>query len=116
MKRRKRKHKKNPAPEAAQPVGDAIVAVLPSAPSRSWRVLMVFLGALVIIGAAALTIPHLFSSRTNAPPTIIEGDGVKGPRGMLWIPGGEFLMGSDHKLAQRNERPAHKVRVHGFWM
>jgi len=25
-------------------------------------------------------------------------------------------MGSDHKLAQRNERPAHKVRVGGFWM
>jgi formylglycine-generating enzyme required for sulfatase activity len=35
---------------------------------------------------------------------------------MLWVPGGEFLMGSDHKLAQRNERPAHKVRVGGFWM
>jgi formylglycine-generating enzyme len=35
---------------------------------------------------------------------------------MVWVPGGEFLMGSDHKLAQKNERPAHKVRVHGFWM
>jgi sulfatase modifying factor 1 len=35
---------------------------------------------------------------------------------MAWIPGGEFLMGSDHKLAQSNERPTHKVRVHGFWM
>jgi len=35
---------------------------------------------------------------------------------MAWVPGGEFLMGSDHKLAQKNERPAHKVRVAGFWM
>jgi sulfatase modifying factor 1 len=35
---------------------------------------------------------------------------------MMWVPGGEFLMGGDHKLAQRNERPAHKVRVRGFWM
>ncbi len=34
----------------------------------------------------------------------------------MWIPAGEFLMGSDHKLAQTNERPAHKVGVHGFWM
>jgi len=34
----------------------------------------------------------------------------------MWVPGGEFLMGSDHKLAQRNEKPAHKVRVGGFWM
>src|SRR5258706_14981685 len=49
-------------------------------------------------------------------PQIIEGDGSRGPKGMLWVPGGEFVMGSDHKLAQRNERPAHKVRVAGFWM
>jgi formylglycine-generating enzyme required for sulfatase activity len=45
-----------------------------------------------------------------------EGDGVDGPKGMVWIPGGEFLMGSDHKLAQPNERPAHRVTVEGFWM
>ena len=37
-------------------------------------------------------------------------------RGMVWIPGGEFLMGSDTPLAKPNEHPAHKVRVHGFWM
>lgn len=35
---------------------------------------------------------------------------------MMWIPGGEFQMGSDHRLAQPNERPMHRVRVHGFWM
>ena len=48
--------------------------------------------------------------------SVIEGDGVRGPIGMVWVPGGEFLMGSDHKLAQKNEHPAHKVRVSGFWM
>nr|WP_115691494.1 formylglycine-generating enzyme family protein [Cupriavidus taiwanensis] len=47
---------------------------------------------------------------------VIIGDGVKGPHNMAWIPGGTFMMGSDHKLAQANERPAHKTRVHGFWM
>lgn len=52
----------------------------------------------------------------HASPRITVGDGVGGPLGMVHIPGGEFLMGSDHKLAQANERPAHKVRVHGFWM
>jgi len=41
---------------------------------------------------------------------------ANGPEGMAWIPGGRFLMGSDHKLAQENERPAHPVRVDGFWM
>lgn len=34
----------------------------------------------------------------------------------MWIPGDEFMMGSESKLAQPNERPAHPVRVHGFWM
>jgi sulfatase modifying factor 1 len=50
------------------------------------------------------------------PVTVMIGDGVNGPRDMAWIPGGEFLMGSDHKLAQPNERPTHRVRVRGFCM
>ncbi len=57
------------------------------------------------------------ASAQGAPrPIVIIGDGERGPRDMAWIPGGEFLMGSDHKLAQPNERPTHRVRVHGFWM
>src|SRR5258706_190392 len=48
--------------------------------------------------------------------TVVEGDGVRGPQGMVWVPGGEFLMGSDHKLAQGNERPTHRVKVDAFWM
>jgi formylglycine-generating enzyme len=38
------------------------------------------------------------------------------PTGMAWIPGGDFVMGSANHLARPNEKPAHKVRVHGFWM
>lgn len=33
---------------------------------------------------------------------------------MVWIPGGEFVMGSDNHYAE--EKPAHQVRVEGFWM
>jgi formylglycine-generating enzyme len=33
---------------------------------------------------------------------------------MVWIPGGEFLMGSDHHYDE--EAPAHPVRVEGFWI
>ncbi|SOY43549.1 formylglycine-generating enzyme family protein [Cupriavidus taiwanensis] len=54
--------------------------------------------------------------RTAAAPAIVVGDGKNGPAGMVRVPGGEFLMGSDSKLAQPNEKPAHKVRVHAFWM
>jgi formylglycine-generating enzyme required for sulfatase activity len=36
------------------------------------------------------------------------------PAGMVWIPGGQFLMGSDRHYPE--EGPAHPVRVDGFWM
>lgn len=64
-----------------------------------------------------LGLAHL-PRQSNAPaaPHILAGDGVHGRKGMMWVPDGEFLMGSDSKLAQPDERPAHKVRIHGFWM
>lgn len=34
--------------------------------------------------------------------------------GMVWIPGGTFLMGSDEHYPE--EAPAHRVKVSGFWM
>src|SRR4029453_4999009 len=34
--------------------------------------------------------------------------------GMVWIPGGTFLMGSDKHYPE--ERPAHRVTVGGFFM
>lgn len=33
---------------------------------------------------------------------------------MVWIPGGSFLMGSDHHYPE--EAPAHRVEVAGFWI
>lgn len=35
---------------------------------------------------------------------------------MVWIPGGKFTMGTDDKDAYEHERPAHRVKVDGFWM
>jgi formylglycine-generating enzyme required for sulfatase activity len=40
----------------------------------------------------------------------------RGPLGMVWIPGGEFLMGTDSELAWPDEKPAHRVRVDSFWI
>ena len=34
--------------------------------------------------------------------------------GMVWVPGGTFVMGSDHHYPE--EAPAHRVRVDGFWI
>jgi formylglycine-generating enzyme required for sulfatase activity len=50
------------------------------------------------------TIPHVDAAPGEPPP------------GMVWIPGGEFTMGSDTPLAWQDERPPHRVRVSGFWM
>ncbi len=36
------------------------------------------------------------------------------PAGMVWIPGGRFMMGSDKHYPE--EAPAHRVQVDGFWM
>ena len=38
------------------------------------------------------------------------------PPGMVWIPGGEFTMGTDDPIGRPEEKPAHRVRVHGYWM
>jgi sulfatase modifying factor 1 len=34
----------------------------------------------------------------------------------VWIPGGEFTMGTDSELGWPDEKPAHRVYVDGFWM
>jgi len=38
------------------------------------------------------------------------------PPGMVWIPGGEFTMGTDSEFGQKVEKPAHRVKVDGFFM
>jgi len=38
------------------------------------------------------------------------------PEGMVWIPGGEFVMGCDGPEARKDEKPSHKVKIDGFWM
>lgn len=62
----------------------------------------------------------LFGGCTSSDRTKDEGSAT--PRrdaahpGMVWIPGGTFIMGTDEEDAYEHERPAHKVRVDGFWM
>jgi formylglycine-generating enzyme required for sulfatase activity len=77
----------------------------------------VLIAVLTVLGIGAYLVwSNFFSKPQQAAPQILLGDGIKGPKGMVWIPGGEFLMGSNHKKSQANERPTHKVKVSGFWM
>ncbi|WP_338049610.1 formylglycine-generating enzyme family protein [Parachlamydia acanthamoebae] len=41
---------------------------------------------------------------------------ISSPAGMVWIPGGEFMMGSDYEDSKPDEKPQHRVKVDGFWM
>src|SRR5262245_5683395 len=109
MSRRKRRQ----APQPSEPA-------TPAVPDRNWR--RIALGALVIAACAlaGYYATGLFAKKPTAvasvpQPRAAPGNGA-GPKGMVWVPGGGFLMGSDHKLAQANERPAHRVNVAGFWM
>jgi formylglycine-generating enzyme required for sulfatase activity len=46
-------------------------------------------------------------------PLLVAADA---PPGMKWVPGGEFTMGTDDPRSMRNERPAHRVKVDGFFI
>jgi formylglycine-generating enzyme required for sulfatase activity len=60
----------------------------------------------------------MFAARvTESPPEAgtPAGESVT-PPGMVWIPAGEFRMGSTDALARPDERPVHRVRLDGFFI
>src|SRR6478736_5747861 len=63
------------------------------------------LGLGVLAFATAFAAKRYADTRRPAPPP-----------GMAWVPGGEFLMGTDSDLAWPDESPAHRVYVGGFWI
>jgi formylglycine-generating enzyme required for sulfatase activity len=64
-------------------------------------------------GAHDVTAPSAGTSVTGASaPAVPAGDP---PLGMVWVPPGEFLMGSDDPMFA-DARPIHRVAVDGFWM
>jgi formylglycine-generating enzyme required for sulfatase activity len=97
-----------PAPEAGsfstRPSGaDRVIRT--DRPRWPWIV-----AGIAVVGLAALvwgvSSPDSARSGSEQPPG-------PAPEGMVWIPGGEFLMGS---TAFEDALPVHRVRVDGFWM
>jgi formylglycine-generating enzyme required for sulfatase activity len=64
----------------------------------------VILATLAVGGFAAAFALAKLIQRESAPP------------GMVWVPGGEFTMGTDSDLGWPDEKPAHRVKVDGFFM
>lgn len=71
---------------------------------------LVLLGSLGFVGAM------LYVGFRGTPAEGTPKPAGAAPAGMVWVPGGEFTMGSDGELARPEEKPAHRVRVRGFWM
>ncbi|MBL8816177.1 MAG: formylglycine-generating enzyme family protein [Planctomyces sp.] len=68
------------------------------------------LKALINVGLFAICFIVVYSATKllNGPPAP--------PQGMVWIPGGTFVMGANGETRQKNETPSHTVRVDGFFM
>jgi formylglycine-generating enzyme required for sulfatase activity len=77
----------------------------------SWRIVG-FIALMFAVGAA-LAIAASIGLALAADPS--NDRPAASPKGMVWVPGGEFHMGSDEP-AFRDARPLHRVRVDGFWM
>lgn len=108
-------HKRKQREVQDKATAPAVARAAPVGRSRSWWVAAGIVLACVAIGYGGAEWFARSKQKSHAA-SVVEGDGVKGPKGMVWIPEGEFLMGSDHQLAKPNERPTHRVAVRGLWM
>jgi formylglycine-generating enzyme required for sulfatase activity len=71
----------------------------------------------LLLLAACQSKPKVAGEPTAATsvPVAVAPPG-QAPAGMVWVPGGDFRMGTDDPEASLPEKPAHPVRVNGFWM
>lgn len=77
---------------------------------------LVFSVAASVIVALLIGTAFTTAEWANGPSPLTAGDGTNGPRDMVWIAAGDFLMGTNSRSARPNEQPAHEVHLNGFWI
>ena len=90
---------------------EPVAATVPNPAGRRSRLLPVAALVLIVVAVAGGLAWTLRSLQTATPPapTLV--------RGMVWIPGGTFTMGTnDPSMAWPDEQPPHRVEVAGFWI
>jgi len=68
-------------------------------------------------GISSVQTQHIDNLVKQGAPPVIDRSPSPGaaPDGMVWIPAGEFSMGSEEP-AFTDARPIHRVKLNGFWM
>lgn len=73
------------------------------------------LPALVLVAAIGICAAALLSNPDRRSDEAVEVEpATPAPTGMVWIPGGEFIMGNLEGAP--DEQPPHQVQLDGFWM
>ena len=84
-------------------------------------------GIVLALAVGLIAMPRCEARAASAfAPTVINATQAPGPapKGMVWIPGGEFSMGAQDPRgmpgggmqSMDDSRPIHRVYVDGFWM
>src|SRR3954447_4286434 len=82
---------------------------------RRWPIIAaaIGIGLVCVGGVCAIALRHGNTSTADTAPAPAK---PVNKTGMVLIPGGEFVMGTDDPKTMSNEHPAHRVKVDGFWM
>ncbi|MFO0910138.1 MAG: formylglycine-generating enzyme family protein [Isosphaeraceae bacterium] len=99
--------------------GPTPVPTEPSSANIRSALRLILLGTLAFSGTYLATRNRtetvVATSPSSRPKDTNAAPGPR-PEGMVWIPAGEFTMGSTDPLAWPDEGPPHRVSVDGFWM
>jgi formylglycine-generating enzyme required for sulfatase activity len=104
--------------------GSAAATTKPGSPRWTYALLALIVALGVAAPFAAQPIINYFRERSDRPVLNDKTPPGPAPEGMVWIPGGEFYMGLDPSIEERDApydrfedaRYVHKVYVDGFWM